>query len=92
MENEKIELLKKVANGELTPEQADKQLLGLFIVRLPLSEYIARKEQEAWNKMGDTGNYYYASEKMNWNEENFWFGYYRALEDLEERFLEENEA
>jgi len=32
MENERIKILEKVANGELTPEQADGQLLGLFFV------------------------------------------------------------
>lgn len=30
--NERIEILQKVANGEITPEQADEQLLGLSIV------------------------------------------------------------
>lgn len=32
MKNERIEILQKVANGKLTPEQADEQLLGLSIV------------------------------------------------------------
>lgn len=32
MKNERIEILQKVADGELTPEQADEQLLGLSIV------------------------------------------------------------
>jgi len=32
MENERIKILQQVANGELTPEQADEQLLGLFFV------------------------------------------------------------
>ena len=32
MKNERIEILRKVANGELTPEQADEQLLGLSII------------------------------------------------------------
>jgi len=72
-------------------EYADEKL-RLYHVRLPLSEYVERKQQEAWDKMGDTGNYDYSTEKMNWNEENFWFGYFRALEDLEGRFLEDNEA
>ena len=30
MKKERIELLKKLSNGELTPEQADEQLLALF--------------------------------------------------------------
>jgi len=32
MENERIKILQQVANGELTPEQADEQLLSLFFV------------------------------------------------------------
>ena len=32
MENERIKILQQVADGELTPEQADEQLLGLFFV------------------------------------------------------------
>jgi hypothetical protein len=32
MKKERIEILHKVANGELIPEQADEQLLGLSIV------------------------------------------------------------
>jgi hypothetical protein len=32
MKKQRIELYKKVANGKLTPEQADEQLLGLFNV------------------------------------------------------------
>lgn len=32
MKNERLEILQKVANGELTPKQADEQLLGLSIV------------------------------------------------------------
>jgi len=36
MKNERIEILRKVANGGLTPEQADEQLLGLSIVGVSL--------------------------------------------------------
>lgn len=32
MKNQRIKILQKVSNGELTPEQADEQLLGLFVV------------------------------------------------------------
>lgn len=41
MKNERIEILRKVANGELTPEQADEQLLGLSIigVSLPIESF-----------------------------------------------------
>lgn len=44
-----------------------------------LSIYIIPKQEEAWAKMGDTGN-----ENYQYNEENYWLGYYRALEDIEE--------
>lgn len=43
-----------------------------------INSFIEAKMTEAWAKMGDTGSYDYEI-----NEENFWFGYYRALEDLE---------
>ena len=59
-------------------------------IRVHLREYLERKLQESWDKMGDTGNYDYGTEKMNWNEENFWCGYYIALEELEGGFLENN--
>lgn len=32
MKEQRLDILQKVANGELTPEQADKQLLDLFDV------------------------------------------------------------
>jgi hypothetical protein len=32
MKEQRLEILQKVANGELTLEQADEQLLGLFVV------------------------------------------------------------
>jgi hypothetical protein len=32
MKEQRLEILRKVAKGELTPEQADEQLLGLSIV------------------------------------------------------------
>lgn len=38
MKEQRLEILQKVANGELTPEQADKQLLGLFNVSLSLTD------------------------------------------------------
>ena len=28
---------------------------------------------------------------MNWNEQNYWFGYFRALEDIESKYFESNE-
>ena len=87
MKKQRLEILQSVFNRKLTPEQADTQLLDLSIVKIALSEYVKKKQEEAWDKMGDTGNYDYGTEKMNWNEENFWFGYYRALEDLEDKFL-----
>ena len=36
MKEQRLDILQKVANGELTPEQADKQLLGLLIVDVSL--------------------------------------------------------
>jgi hypothetical protein len=36
MKEQRLDILQKVANGELTPEQADKQLLGLSIVGVSL--------------------------------------------------------
>ena len=39
MKKQRLEILQKVANGELTPEKADTELLGLSIVRtLPSSK------------------------------------------------------
>ena len=32
MKKQRLEILQKVANGELTPEQADSELLGLSVV------------------------------------------------------------
>jgi hypothetical protein len=54
MKKERLEIFEKVANGELTPEQADEQLLGLFNVRLSLH---ARKIVEAY-KDYDKSCYY----------------------------------
>lgn len=54
MKNERIELFKKVANGELTPEQADEQLLGLFNVRFSL---LSRRIVEAYKEY-DKSCYY----------------------------------
>jgi len=39
MKNERLEILQKVADGELTPEQADEQLLGLSIVGKSLRDF-----------------------------------------------------
>lgn len=54
MKKERLEIFEKVANGELTPEQADEQLLGLFNVRLSLHP---RKIVEAY-KDYDKSCYY----------------------------------
>lgn len=85
-------IVDELCKHEISKQEAKDRLLVLFGVRLSLSEYLERKQKEAWDKMGDTGNDEYATEKMNWNEENFWFGHFRALEDLKYRFLEDNEA
>jgi len=37
MKEQRLEILQKVANGDLTPEQADEQLLGLSNVRQSLA-------------------------------------------------------
>lgn len=52
-------------------------------------DWIKEQQQEAWDKMGDTGNYDYTTEKMKWNEENYWFGYFQALENLKSEFLKD---
>lgn len=39
MKEQRLDILQKVANGELTPEQADKQLLGLFSVSGSLTPF-----------------------------------------------------
>lgn len=44
MKNDRIKILQKVAKGELTPEQADTQLLGLSIVVAMLPDDDKRKE------------------------------------------------
>ena len=46
MKEQRLDILQKVANGELTPEQADKQLLGLSIVSFSLP--IERFDAEDW--------------------------------------------
>jgi hypothetical protein len=91
MKEQRLEILRKVVNGELSPEQAHTELLGLSIVRPSLWDWVEKNQQEAWDKMGDTGNYDYATDKNNWNEENYWFGYFRALENFEWQFLDSNE-
>ena len=42
-----------------------------------LKEWITKELDLAWSKMGSTGAYDYKI-----NMENFWFGYFRALEDI----------
>ena len=46
-----------------------------------LEKYVSEKQKEAWDEMGDTGSCDYEV-----NKENFWYGYFRALEDLEREF------
>lgn len=52
--------------------------------------WVYTQQQKACDLMGDTGNLSYTTEERNWNIENFWFGYYRALEDFEIIFLSKN--
>lgn len=59
MKNKKIEILQKVSNGELTPEQANEQLSGLSIVDISLRDFFAAEVMKAeiisWNaEMTDT--------------------------------------
>lgn len=65
------------------------QKLPVSLMLNEVQEWIETQRQEAWDKMGDTGNHDYTTEKMNYNEENYWFGYYRALENFEWNFLED---
>jgi len=43
-----------------------------------LAEYIQTKLEESWTKMGSTG-----SEDYVINDQSYWFGYYRAMENIE---------
>ena len=46
-----------------------------------LREFILSKLSEAWSKMGDTGSSDYMSKL---NDENYWFGYFSALENAQD--------
>ena len=46
-----------------------------------LREFISSKLSEAWSKMGDTGSSDYMSKL---NDENYWFGYFSALDDAQD--------
>ena len=46
-----------------------------------LMEFISSKLSEAWSKMGDTGSSDYMSKL---NDENYWFGYFSALENAQD--------
>ena len=73
MKNERIEILQKVANGELTPEMADEQLLGLSIVssryfgdRFTPPFRVGRKQQRIVldSKGLEVSHFYHADENM----------------------------
>ncbi|AEL24037.1 hypothetical protein [Cyclobacterium marinum] len=55
MKNKRIEILQKVANGTLTPEQADEHLLGLSIVgnRLSSDELLNKAQKDVAYKYLD---------------------------------------
>jgi hypothetical protein len=73
MKNERIELFKKVANEELTPEQADEQLLGLFSVRISLLRDKIETAESHWvHKIGECSDE--AQHEME--------GYHWALNDV----------
>jgi hypothetical protein len=82
MKNERIELFKKVARGELTPEQADEQLLGLFDIRLSLLSDNIESGNSRW-----VHTYEDASNESQHEME----GYQWALNDVN-KILYSNEA
>ena len=47
-----------------------------------IADFVEKKYNENWDKMGNTGDENYCTPKMNWNEENYYFGYFRAMEDI----------
>ena len=49
MKNKRLEILKKVANGELTPKQADKQLLSLSNVIA--SDFLTKRKISLTNSL-----------------------------------------
>lgn len=66
MKEQRLEILQKVANGELTPEQADEQLLGLSIVgvSLPIESF----DCEEWlGENRDIWHHPYVSDRTNAN-------------------------
>ena len=89
----KNDALKQEAEIETRKQRAVKdadEILELKAEIERLKEVIDKRMQKAWDKMGDTGNDDYATDKMNWNEENFWFGYFRALEELDSQLTKES--
>jgi len=68
MKNERIEILQKVANGELTPEQADEQLLGLSIV----SNWVAYDWNDISTRPSKYGKYFVHRKdgKVHWETWN----------------------
>lgn len=87
--------LNKIKSGELDLDEyidevkakieAESQALSMSGVSDLVRDWVEKHQREAWNKMGDTGNDQY---QENINQENYWFGYFRALEDFESEFLE----
>lgn len=92
MKEEIFDIVKELLRHDISKNEAIVKLQALSNLRVSLSEYVEKKKNYAWKEMGDTGNYDYDTEKMNWNEQNFWFGYFRALENLEGKFLEGNKG
>jgi hypothetical protein len=81
--NKNINLLKGYRSWE---SLTGREIEMLYTIEYDLNnknallEHINSKSEEAWTKMGDTGN-----ENYRYDEESYWFGYYRALEDIEEK-------
>lgn len=66
MKEQRLEILRKVASGELTPEQADDKLLSLSIVgvSLPIESF----DCEEWlGEHRDIWHHPYVSDRTNTN-------------------------
>ncbi len=86
MKNKRLEILKKVASGELTPKQADKQLLSLSNVIA--SDFLTKRKISLTNSLRAM---FRQNPKM-W-ERGYFFKYEKAMQygyDLAVRRLKNN--
>lgn len=81
--NKTLEILQKVYMGKLTPIEAEQRLSMIP----SLGDWVKRNKINASNFMGDTDSKYYTTDKMDWNEENYWFGVFKSLRIIENEFL-----